>query len=129
MSISDIYALSFSDNTLILISESTPPLIKMAEKQWILTNNHNYKYSTANQWIIHWFLFRELCYVVLYLYKFKSKQVHSKVYENKNWKFRFIFDIETGKLAYIEDTHICKLPRYVSPMFMYAHALADRNDS
>jgi len=27
------YALSFSDNTLILISESTPLLIKIAEKQ------------------------------------------------------------------------------------------------
>jgi len=35
-----IYGLSFSDNTLILISESTPLLIKIAEKQWILTNNH-----------------------------------------------------------------------------------------
>jgi len=23
------------------------------------TNNHSYKYSTANQWITHWFLFRE----------------------------------------------------------------------
>jgi len=55
-----IYALSFSDNILILISESTPLLIKIAEKQWILTNNHSYKYSTANQWTIHWFLFREL---------------------------------------------------------------------
>jgi len=56
------YALSFSDNTLILISESTPLLIKIAEKQWILTNNHSYKYSTGNQWIIHWFLFREYLY-------------------------------------------------------------------
>jgi len=54
-----MYALSFSDNTLILISESTPLLIKIVEKQWILTNNHSYKYSTPNQWIIHWFLFRE----------------------------------------------------------------------
>jgi len=54
-----IYALSFSDNTLIVISESTPLLINIAVKQWILTNNHSYKYSTANQWIIHWFLFRE----------------------------------------------------------------------
>jgi len=54
-----IYALSFSDNTLIWISESTPLLIQIAEKQWIFTNNHSYKYSTANQWIIHWFLFRE----------------------------------------------------------------------
>jgi len=57
------FAMSFSDNTLILINESTPLLIKIAEKQWILTNitvvNHSYKYSTANQWIIHWFLFRE----------------------------------------------------------------------
>jgi len=53
-----MYALSFSDNTLILISENTPLLIKIAEKQWILTNNHSYKYSTANQWITHWFLFR-----------------------------------------------------------------------
>jgi len=43
-----MYALSFSDNTLILISDSTPLLIKIAEKQWILTNNHSCKYSTAN---------------------------------------------------------------------------------
>jgi len=35
------YALSFDDNTLILISESTLLLIKIA--------NHSYKYSTANQ--------------------------------------------------------------------------------
>jgi len=45
------YVLSFNDNT--LISENTP--LKTAEKQWILTNNHSYKYNTANQWI-HWFL-------------------------------------------------------------------------
>jgi len=31
-----IYALSFSNNTLILISESTPVLIKIAEKQYSL---------------------------------------------------------------------------------------------
>jgi len=48
--------LSFND-TLILISESTPLLIKIAER--ILINDHSYKYSTANQWIIHWFRFRE----------------------------------------------------------------------
>jgi len=58
------YALSFIhviDNTLILISEECIPLlIQNAEEQWILTNNHSYNYSTANQWIIHWFLFREL---------------------------------------------------------------------
>jgi len=40
------YALSFSDNTLILINESTPLLIKIAE-QWILTNNHSYKYCKS----------------------------------------------------------------------------------
>jgi len=51
------YALSFGDNT--LISESTPLLIKITEKQWIPTNNHSYKYSTANQWIINWFPFKE----------------------------------------------------------------------
>jgi len=45
------YALSFSDNTLILISESILLLIKIAEKQWILINHDNYKYSTANHWI------------------------------------------------------------------------------
>jgi len=43
------YALSFSDDILILISESTPLLIKIAEKWLIFTNNHSYKHSTANQ--------------------------------------------------------------------------------
>jgi len=52
----------FQYNTLILINESTPLLIKIAEKQWIFTNNHSHKYSTANQWIIHCFLFREHIY-------------------------------------------------------------------
>jgi len=42
-----ISALSFS-NTLILISKSTSLLIKIAEKQWTLTNDHSCKYSTAN---------------------------------------------------------------------------------
>jgi len=41
------YALSFSDNTLILINESISLLIKIAEKHWILINNHSYKYSIA----------------------------------------------------------------------------------
>jgi len=52
------YALSFSDNTLILISESISLLIKIAERQWILINEYSscYKYCTANQWI-HWFQF------------------------------------------------------------------------
>jgi len=37
---------------LILISETISLLIKIAEKQWIFTNDHSYKYSIANQWII-----------------------------------------------------------------------------
>jgi len=37
------------NNSIKHLSESTPLLIKIAEKQWILTNNHSYKYSTANQ--------------------------------------------------------------------------------
>jgi len=45
------YVLSFSNNTLILISETTSLLIEIAEKQWIFTNDHSYKCSTANQWI------------------------------------------------------------------------------
>jgi len=32
--------------------------------------------------------------------------------------FAFIFNIEIRKLAHIEDTYICKLPRYVSPMYV-----------
>jgi len=35
-----------------------PLLIKIAERQWILINNHSY--STVNQWITHWFRFREI---------------------------------------------------------------------
>jgi len=50
VSISEIYVLSFSNNTLILISE-TSLLIEIAEKQWIFTNDHSYKYNIANQWI------------------------------------------------------------------------------
>jgi len=41
------YVLSFSDNTLILISESTFLLIKITEEQWILTNNHSYKHCKS----------------------------------------------------------------------------------
>jgi len=48
-------------NTLILINKisSILFLIKIAKRQWILINDHSYKYNTANQWIIYWFRFFE----------------------------------------------------------------------
>lgn len=35
------------------------PLFGIAERPWLVTDDHSYKYSMANQWLIRWFQFRE----------------------------------------------------------------------